>query len=103
VPGEVEMADAGCIDDHVALYVAEEALADYLARPSSPEIQRPWKSDGDRLAEFWADAGYPSPSTRSWERRSSPVSATSGMVNRGSIACRSSSSAPPFMARRAAG
>ncbi|KAM0873187.1 hypothetical protein ACQ4PT_038227 [Festuca glaucescens] len=101
VPEEDEAAGTECTVDHVALHVAEEVLVDYPARPSSPVIRRPWRSEGDLLAEFWADAGYPSPSSRVWERRSSLGSSTAGMANQGSSVCRSSSSSP-IMARRAA-
>ncbi|KAM0825656.1 hypothetical protein ACQ4PT_069401 [Festuca glaucescens] len=65
-------------EDHVAFRVAEEAIEDYPSRPSSPVVRRPRKSDEELLAEFWADAGFPSPSSRFWERRSSPDSAAPG-------------------------
>jgi hypothetical protein len=89
-------------EDHIVFRVAEEAIEDYPSRLSSPVVRRPTKSDEELLAEFWADAGFPSPSSRFWERRSSPYSAAPGKVSNGASMCRSAPSSSSVVARRVA-
>jgi hypothetical protein len=101
LPEEVGVEEPG-VGQHVAMQVAEEAIAEYSPRARSPEIRRPRKTDDELLAEFWADAGFPSPSSRFWERQSTPGSGKPGMVDNGFRFCRSSSSSPPATSRRAA-
>jgi hypothetical protein len=59
---EMDDAEAIGVEAHVAVQVAEEAIADYPSWPCSPEVRRPRKTDDELLAEFWADSGFPSPS-----------------------------------------
>jgi hypothetical protein len=50
-PEEHDADDIG-EEDHVAVRVAEEAIEDYLSRPSTPVVRRPRKSGEELLAEF---------------------------------------------------
>ncbi|KAM0834094.1 hypothetical protein ACQ4PT_063840 [Festuca glaucescens] len=70
---------------HVAVQIAEEAIEDYPSQVWMPVVRRPQKSDKELLAEFWAndefwaDAGFPSPSSRFWERQSPHGKSSQGM------------------------
>jgi hypothetical protein len=83
------VGDAIGAEYHVAVQIAEEAIEDYPSQSSSPVVRRPRKFDKELLAEFWSYAGFLSPSSHFWERRSSPDSAAQGMVVNGASVCRS--------------
>ncbi|KAM0883026.1 hypothetical protein ACQ4PT_031903 [Festuca glaucescens] len=97
---EESVADEIGEEDHVAVQLAEEAIQDYPSRPSSLVVRRPRKSDEELLADFWADVGFPSPSSWFWERRSTPDSAAPGKVSNCATVCRSSPRSSPVVARR---
>lgn len=59
--------------EHVAVEVAEAAIAGKGSW--TPVVHRKQKFDKELLDEFWADVGFPSPSSRFWERRT-PSSAS---------------------------
>jgi hypothetical protein len=80
---EVDDAEAIGVEAHVAVQVAEEAIVDYTPRPRSPEVRRPRKTDDDLLAEFWADAGFPSPSSRTLALLGTALHAGIGAVRYG--------------------
>ncbi|KAM0852615.1 hypothetical protein ACQ4PT_051630 [Festuca glaucescens] len=63
---------------HVAVQVAEAAIEDYPSRVMTLVVRRPTKSDAELLAEFWADAGFASPSSCFWEKNSTPGTASQG-------------------------
>ncbi|KAM0904145.1 hypothetical protein ACQ4PT_018196 [Festuca glaucescens] len=69
-PVEEEDCDGDGDLPHVVVQVAEAATEDYPSWVTTPVVRRPKKSDAELLAEFWADAGFASPSSRFWEKNS---------------------------------
>ena len=65
------MGESGGDSDHVSVCVAQDELnGEGPPRRSSPSVSRPVLSDAELIDAFWTDAGFPSPSSRVWERGS---------------------------------
>jgi hypothetical protein len=94
-PVEEEDGDSDGALDHVAVQVAEAAIEDYPVRVSTPVVRRPKKTDAELLAEFWADASFASPSSRFWEKSSTPGATSQGKTPEGSNVRRFSAPSSP--------
>ncbi|KAM0911825.1 hypothetical protein ACQ4PT_013188 [Festuca glaucescens] len=78
----VPSLDLDLDEGHVACKVALDAMDEETAgRPPSPAVREQSCSDAERLQLFWADAGFPSPASRVWERGSSSTSGEPSFVS----------------------
>lgn len=80
----------GCVGEaHVAVQVALAAVDDDAGPGAwTPVVRQKRRTETELLQEFWSDVGFPSPSSRFWERGSSAGSGTKDELDFDVSSCR---------------